>query len=316
MARGLRFAIVAAALGACGDDGATRTPEVVIADASLGGSMPTVLGATATTVFWSSSSGATTLVGGASLASLPAQGSQLAAASGPVAHAGDYVAFVTDGTISRVDAAGTVQRLTAGAPDALGAGSASPPVIAWTVGPVLSWGPDDAQSTATFTKIDSCDHAFVASQQIYVACDGASGRRLLRVDQRSGDVTPVIASSTLAPMFPGGAMAGSTYRGRIVDGDNEGVLWLVEEMPSQRAILVLQPLQGEPTLLLEHVARASGFFATADSLYWQEGDALLTAPRSGGPAAIVATDLGTVGAVADGYAYFTHGVAIERLRVE
>ena len=39
MARGLRFAIVAAALGACGDDGATRTPEVVIADASLGGSM-------------------------------------------------------------------------------------------------------------------------------------------------------------------------------------------------------------------------------------------------------------------------------------
>jgi hypothetical protein len=43
---------------------------------------------------------------------------------------------------------------------------------------------------------------------------------------------------------------------------------------------------------------------------------LLTAPRTGGAASIVASDLGPVGAVADGYAYFTQGVAIERLRVE
>jgi hypothetical protein len=69
-------------------------------------------------------------------------------------------------------------------------------------------------------------------------------------------------------------------------------------------------------VLLEHIRGASGFFATADSLYWQEADALLTAPRTGGAASIVASDLGPVGAVADGYAYFTQGVAIERLRVE
>ena len=312
----VRFAILAAALSACGDDTSAPTPEVVVSDASLGGTTPKVLGATATDVFWSASSGSNTLIGGASLASLPVQGGQLATASGPVVHAGNYVLFEDAGTLSRVGGAATIQRLTTAAPEWLSGSSAEPPVAAWTVGPVLSWGADDAQMTASFTKIDSCDHAYVSTRQLYVACDGASGRRLLRVDQRSGEVAPMTASSTWAAMFPGSGMAGSTYRGRVVGGDDESALWLVEEMPSKRGILVSQPVQGEPAVLLEHLVAASGFFVTADALYWQENDALLSAPRAGGVASIVATDLGTVGAIADGYAYFTHGVAIERLRVE
>lgn len=317
MTRTLRPAVLAVVLGACGSDSASA-PEIVVADATLDGAAPRLIGATATTVFWSGASGSSTLVAGASLASLPAQASQqLASGVGPVAHAGDHVVFVTDrAIISRVDSTGAIEPVASGTPEALAGSAAAVPVVAWSAGPVVSWGATDAQMTATLTKIDDCDHALVTAQQIYVACDGTSGRRLLRIDQRTGDVTPITAASTWAPMFPGGGMAGATYSGRIVGGDDDGALWLVEEMPSRRGILVLEPVVGEPSVLLEHIARASGFFASADTLYWQESDALLSAPRAGGAASIVAAQIGTTGAFADGYVYFTNGTAIERLRVE
>jgi hypothetical protein len=316
MAHAVRFAALVAVLGACSDDAASSAPEVVIADASLGGAAPHILGASATSLFWSASpTAASTLVGGASLASLPAEGSELASGSGPVAHAGEYVVFVSDGTISRVDGAGAIQRVTNATPDVLAANAADVPVVAWTDGATVSWGPDDAQMTATFTKVDSCDHVRVTPKQIFVAADGASGRRLLRIEQRTGMITPITSSSTWGPMFPGGAKAGATYRGRIVDADDERALWLVEEMPGGRGIVVSEPVQGDASILLEHISSATGFFASPTALYWQEGDELLSAPRAGGAASIIATLPGPAGAVADGYVYFVDGSAIARLRL-
>lgn len=314
MTRVRRVAVLAAVLGACsGDD--TAKPEIVVADA---GATPQLLGATATTVFWSASGGGmATLVSGASIASLPAQGAQLASAVGPVAAAGDHVIFVTDrATISLVDATGTVQSVTGGTPDIVAGSSAEMPVVAWTVGAMVSWGVDAVQRTVTLNKVVSCDNARVTSEHIYVAVDDPNGRRLLRIEQRNGNITPITSSVTWAPMFPGGGTAGSTYKGRIVGADDDAALWLVEEMPSRRAILVREPLVGEPSVLLQHIAGASGFFVAPDALYWQEGDALLTAPRAGGDADIAATGIGTAGAYADGYIYFTSGVAIERVRVK
>jgi hypothetical protein len=304
-------AMLVAVLGACGGD-STDPTEVVIADASLGGAAPSVLGATSTTVFWSAS----TRIGGGSLASLPAAGAELAVASGPVAHAGEHVVFVADGNISHVDIEGVVQRITTGAPDAVAGNAAASPVVVWTTGPMVEWGVDDPQMTTSLPRIDRCDHLRVTAKQIYVAADGASTRRLLRIDQQTGDITAITASSTWAPMFPHGGTAGATYRGRIVDADDEGVLWLVEEMPTERGLLVSAPMQGDASVLLDHVSGASGFFASETALYWQEGDELLTAPRTGGAASIVASLPGPAGGFADGYVYFTNGAAIERLRVE
>jgi hypothetical protein len=308
-------ALLAAALSACG--GSETKPELVVGDATIDGAPPVVIGATASTVGWTASAGAgTTHIAAASLASLPAQGQQLATASGLVAPAGDHVLYVANQTISRVSLDEAALRLTTADPEALAASSDPVPVMAWTLGPVVSWGVDDLQTTATLAKIDRCDHARVTSQYIYVAADGATGRRLLRIDQRTGDVTPITSSTTWAPMFPGGAVDGATYVGRIVDANDDGALWLVEEMPSRRGILVHEPVQGDATVILEHVSGATGFFGSADALYWQEGDALLTAPRAGGPASIIASLPGAAGALAGGYVYFAHGAAIERLRVE
>jgi hypothetical protein len=117
-------------------------------------------------------------------------------------------------------------------------------------------------------------------------------------------------------MFPGGASDGATYRGRIVHADDDGALWLVEEIPSGRGIVVSEPVQGDATVLLEHLAGASGFFATPDALYWQEDDALLSAPRAGGAAEIISSLPGPAGALADGYIYFVDGTAIKRLPLE
>lgn len=309
-------ATLAVLLTACGSDSGPSF-ELVISDARVDGGAPVVLGATASTVTWSASAGGgITLVARGSLAKLPTEQQKVATATGPVATAGDSVLFAADNTISRVDVDGTVERLTAGTPEALAGSAEAVPVIAWTSGAVVSWGVDDAQRTATLTKIDRCDHARVSSHHIFVAADGASGRRLLRIEQSTGVITPVTASSTWAPMFPGTAADGSTYRGRIVHADDDGALWLVEEMPSGRGIVVSEPVQGDAAVLLEHLTNASGFFATPDALYWQEDDALLSAPRAGGPAEIVASLPGAAGAVADGYVYFVDGTAIKRLPLE
>lgn len=316
--RTVRYAagMAAAMLGACsGESGPSF--EVVVNDARINGAAPVVLGATADTLMWSASPGSgTTLVSGSSLTALPATGLQLATASGPVAHAGDAVLFAADRTISRVGLDATVQRLTTAEPEALAGSTDAIPVMAWTSGAVVSWGVDDAQQTATLNRIDRCDHARVSARHIFVAADGASGRRLLRIEQSTGVITPVTASSTWAPMFPGTAADGSTYRGRIVHADDDGALWLVEEVPSGRGILVSEPVQGDAAVLLQHVTSASAFFATPEALYWQEDDALLSAPRAGGPAEIVATLPGAAGAVADGYVYFVDGNAIKRLALE
>lgn len=311
MPGGLRWVIALATAGACG--GSESGPEIVVPDASLGGAPPVLLGATATTVFWSAASGATsTLIGGASVASLPATGMQLASATGAIAQAGDHVLFVDGSRILRVDGTGSVEGVDSGTPEALG-GDAS--ITAWGMGADVAWK-GSANGSATLIRIDRLDHLRVANRQIHIAADGAGGRRLVRVDAGSGTPTSVTTSASWAPMFPGGGIAGSTYQGRIVDADDEAALWLVEEMPSERGILVREPVQGEASVLLEHVKHASGFFASADALYWQEGDALLTASRAGGPADIAATLTGTAGAFADGYIYIADGAAISRLRVE
>lgn len=309
--------VLAVAASACG--GTESSPEVVVVDASFDGAAPQLLGATAATVFWSAPTGATgatsTRIGAASVASLPADAVELASASGPIAHAGDHVLFVDGSRISRVDGAGTVEAVNNGNPDALGSSASGVSVTAWSMGADVTWS-GGATGSAALSRIDRCDHLRVTDHQIYVAADGTSGRRLLRIDTSSAEVTAVTTSVSWAPMFPGGGIAGSTYKGRIIDADDDAALWLVEEMPSERAILVREPVEGDASVLLEHVAHASGFFASAEALYWQEGDALLTAPRAGGPASIAATLTGTAGALADGYVYITDGAAISRLRVE
>jgi len=211
---------------------------------------------------------------------------------------------------------GLTERITDVDPDALAGNTLAPPLVTWTSGAVVSWGVDGMEGTTTLTRIDRCDHARVTGRSIYVATDGGSGRRLLRIDQQTAVITPVTSSNTWAPMFPNGGAAGATYLGRIVGADDEGALWLVEEMPTRRGIVVSLPVNGDPSVVLQHLSNATGFFVSETSLYWQEGDALLGAPRAGGAAEIVATLPGVAGAVADGYVYFTDGSAIERLPVE
>jgi len=309
----VRSTALALALAACGGDSGPSV-EVVVSDATIGGAAPRVIGATSDTVSWTASPGpGTTHVAGASLAKLPATGSQLAMATGPVAHAGDTVVFGADMGIARVGLDGAVMRLTTGSPEAL-AGSAH--IVAWTAGAVVSWGPDDVQKTATLGRIDSCDHLRITARHIYVAADGSTGRRLYRIERNSAMATGVTSSSTWAAMFPAPLPDGATLRGRIAAADDDGALWLVEDMPTGRAIVVSQPLQGDAVVLLEHVRGATGFFAAPDTLYWQEGDELLTAPRGGGAASIFATLPGPAGALADGYVYFVDGNAIKRMRVE
>jgi len=306
---GLRIGafLVAGALVACG--GSDTKPEVVVADT---GASPVVIGATADRVIWTNNA----VVSAGSLGSLPATAQQLATASGPVAHAGAYVLVTANQTISRVSLDGVIERITDVTPDALAGNTDVPPVAAWSSGADVSWGVDGVEMMATLTRIDRCDHARVTGRFIYVAADGGSGRRLLRIDQQTAEITPMTSSSTWAAMFPNGGATGATYEGRIVGADDEGALWLVEEMPSHRGIVVSVPVQGEPAVLLQHLSAATGFFVSESALYWQEDDALLSAPLAGGPAEIVATLPGSAGALADGYVYFAHGTAIERLRVE
>jgi hypothetical protein len=208
------------------------------------------------------------------------------------------------------------ERIVATTPEALGGNAAVPPVSAWTSGAVVSWGVDSEEMMATLNRVDSCDHARVTSHDIYVAAIGNGERRLVRIDQTTAAVMGVTSSSTWADMFPGGGTAGATYAGRIVDADDHGALWLVEETPTKRGLLIDAPAQGQAAVLLQHLQGATGLFASPDALYWQEGQELLTAPRAGGAASIVASLPGAAGAFADGYIYFVNGNAIERMHVE
>lgn len=312
LARSLQAFAIATVVAACGGGDTGTEPEVVVADATLAGMPPHLLGATSNAVFWTAGS----TIGGASLSTLPASGTELATSLGAIAAAGDSVVFAGDGILLRVDLAATPGRIAVGTPEALAADASDPPQLAWTTAADVHWGTADVIKTATLTKIDSCDHAWVTPTQIFAACDGSTGRRLFSVETLSAQVSPLTSSSVWATMFPNGPMAGSTYVGRIVGANDFAVMWLVEEQPSKRAVLIRQPVSGDATVLLEHVTNATGFFVGDSALYWQEGSELLTAPLDGGAADIVATLPGDAGAFADGYIYYTDGSGIARLRVD
>lgn len=309
----MRIALALVGLAACGSSDDEASFEVVVEDARLGGASPVLVGATSSTVFWR----AGYAIGGAAVESVPATGSQLAmAASAAIGQAGDFVAFVTEGRVSRVGADGLVARVAPGAPTVIGGNDLTPPVVAFVENMQLSWGPDDVQDTAPLSRLTTCDQVLVTREQIYVGGTANGGTRLLRVDQDTGTVTTVATSIYQAELFPGGGMTGATYTGRIVDVDDEAALWLVEEQPSKRAIVVRLPVRGDASVVVEYMQNAAGFFASDTTLYWQEGDTLLSAPRTGGTASIETELPGTLGAYADGYLYVTSGNTIERLRVE
>ncbi len=318
MVRAATLAI--ALLGACGTD--SSFPELVVRDAALGGGVPTVLGAHTDAVYWSvSGAGASKIVAGASLSSVPAEGQDLGMAVGPVAQIGDHVTYATDASIVRASVTSAPAKVASVVAEALGESSDPDPVLVWTAGAVVSWGNGNTMDSVTLSRVVRCDHLQITELSIYVAADGASERRLLRIDRRTGAVLGLSASSTHAGAFPGGEVAGATYRGRLVGADAGEALWLVEETVAgatspDRAILLSVPDQGTPVVLLENVSRASAFFTRAEAFYWQEGDVLLTAPRSGGAASIVLRVTGTVGAIDSGFVYFVEGSAIERFALD
>lgn len=318
MSRAATIALVL--LGACGTD---ASPELVVRDAAMGGGVPSLLGADPGAVYWSvtTSNSPTKVVAGGSLATLPVNGVALGNASGPIAQVGDHVVYAAGGSIVRASVAIAEAKVASVVADALTESVDPDPVLVWTTGAVVSWGNGDVMDSATLSRIVRCDHLRITATSIYVAADGASERRLLRIDRTTGMVSPLSASSTHAASFPGGEATGATYRGRLVGADDVGALWLVEETAMgttspARAILLSIPEQGEATVLLEHVNGASAFFTRSEAFYWQEGDALLTAPRAGGAASIVHRVSGTVGAIDSGFVYYVEGSAIERLALD
>ncbi len=303
-------------LGACGTDGASS--EVVVADC---GGAPSLLGVGSGAVFWTVRAGAGTQISGSSLASLPAERQSLGDAPGPVAQVGDHVLVANDGAIFRAGLAGPATKVLTAAAETLTESEDDMPTVAWTNGPNVMWGNGNAMSTAPLSKITRSTQLQITATSIYVGADGVSERRILRINRRTGDVTPLAASSTFAEMFPDGGKSGATYYGRLVGADATAGLWLVEERAAgatsaARAILVSIPEQGAPSVVLDRIGAVTAFFATTDGFYWQEGDALLSAPKSGGAAAIEAHIPGQAGAVADGFVYYATGTAIERLAVD
>lgn len=318
MVRAATIALVL--LGACGTD---ASPELVVRDAAMGGGVPTLLGAEPGAVYWSvtTSNSPTKLVAGGSLATLPVEAQTLGMASGPIAQVGDHVVYAAGGSIVRASVTIAEAKVASVVAEALGESLDTDPVLVWTAGGVVSWGNGDVMDSVTLSRIVRCDHLRITATSIYVAADGSSERRLLRIDRKTGAVFPLSASSTHAVSFPGGEATGATYRGRLVGADEVGALWLVEETAAgatspERAILLSIPEQGDAIVLLEHVNGASGFFTRSEAFYWQEGDALLTAPRSGGAASIVHRVTGTVGAIDSGFIYYVEGSTIERLALD
>lgn len=306
-------------LAACGTD---VSPELVVGDAAKGGGVPTVLGADPGAVYWSVGAGtAPKRIAGSALVDLPGEAQDLGTASGPIAQVADHVLFVMGGTILRADVVTPASKVATVTAEAIGESLDTAPIFVWTEGAVVSWGNGNVMNTATLTKVVRCDHIRVTATSIYIAAEGTSERRLLRIDRRTKTVFALSASSTHAASFPGGGASGATYRGRLVGADAIGALWLVEETAAgatspARAILVSVPEDGEASVLLEHVTGATGFFAVGDALYWQERDALLTAPRAGGTASILGTVPGTAGAIDSDFVYFVDDSAIKRLPLD
>ena len=269
-----------------------------------------LLGVSADAVYWTSGA----RVSGASLDTLPAPPLELVASATLAVHADDHVLAVAGQNVLSASVATPARRVATTAVEALAESDGPTPRLVWSVGDTLSWGPSgDVDGSATLNRTTHVDHIRAAPNRFWVASDGTADRRLLFVDRETTASGVAASSARYADSFPGGGADGATYRGRIVDATDDAALWLVEELPSTRAVLVEVPAHGTPSVLLEHVMGAAGFFATDDALYWQEGDALLTAPRSGGAASIAVHLPGTAGALADGFVYYVEGGAIMRL---
>ncbi|CAN5778662.1 hypothetical protein BH11MYX3_BH11MYX3_01900 [soil metagenome] len=306
-------------LAACTDS--SSTSELVVRDAALGAGAPVVLGVNQGAVYWSVGVGGTRQAAGSSLATLPAEGRLLGAAAGPLVMAGDHLLLATADSIVRTDLAAQPRTIVKASAQALGQAPGVSGMVAWSTGPMITWGELEAPVLATLPKVERCDHMLITSASLYVAGDSTSERRLMRIDRASHLVLPRTDSKSYGAAFPGGAQDGATYRGRIVGAAADAAYWLVEELPagktaSTRAILVSVPDVGMPSVVLEHIGAVSTFFVTDDAFYWQEDDALLTAPRAGGSATIAAQLPGRAGAVADGFVYYATGTTIERLALD
>ena len=309
-------------LAACTES--KSTSELVVRDAALGGGTPALLGVDQNAVYWSVSAGsAPKQAAGSSLTTLPAEGQLLGAAVGPIVMAGDHLLLATEDSIVRADLGGRSKRLAQASAETLGedSGATGTSTIAWTTGPAVTWGELEAPQRAVLPKVDRCDHLLITDGSLYIAADSVTGRRLIRIDRESHLVLPRTDSKSYGAAFPGGAKEGATYRGRIVGAEAAAAYWLVEELPAgttttSRAILVSAPDVGTPSVVLEHIGAVSGFFVADDAFYWQEGDALLTAPLAGGAAAIALELTGRAGAIADGFVYFTDGSSIQRLALD
>lgn len=306
--RGFLLAIV---LGACSSPDAAA-PEIVVANATMGAGTPTLVGATGSEVYWRAGS---TAIAGSSLDALPASGEMLGSTTGRVVHAGDHILLATPDQILTARIGQPAAKLLTATADTLAQGPVDDPLLAWSTGTMVSYGLVDKQTVATIPKITAVDALAISPHGVYVAGHGTSGDRLVRLDRRSGDLSTGTTTATSAALFPDGAPDGATYTGRLVGADDDGALWLVTEKPTGRAILVSVPDTGTPALLLSHMSNPSAFFVTPDAFYWQESDALLTAPRTGGSASIAA-HVSNAGAVADGYVYYVDGDAIMRAPVD
>lgn len=315
--------ILAAALllGACGTD-TPGTPEVVVSDATTGRGAPSVVGASSESVYWAIAQPNTTkLVLGSALATLPADTTKdLGVSTGPLVTIGDHVVLATTKTVLRTGVGTPEAGITSTQVEAVTEGPDG--MLVWFSAGQLQWGASEAEGSAML-RISRATAMRASAKRIYIAglSNSSTDARLVRFDRSTKVATTAAGSMEFAELFPGGAHASSQYRGQLVDADDSGARWLVTEThddaasPS-RAILLSIPEQGEPSVLLDKIGAVTAFFATPDGFYWQEGDAILRAEKTGGAATLEAHITGQAGAVAAGFVYFVNGSAIERLGVD
>lgn len=308
------------ALGACGTDD-PGTPEVVVEQATAGTGTPAVVGASRNTLYWSVAQANTTkLVFGTSLASLPGAASELGVSTGPIAPVGDHVVLGTTKSILRTGVTTPEVGITSSLVDAVGEGPDG--MLVWFADGKLQWGASSSEGSAML-RIARATTLLASAKRIYAAGlpSSSSDARLIRFDRATKTGTTAAGSMELAVLFPGGALANAQYRGRLVGASDGAAEWLVTETPEEastasRAILVSVPDEGEPIVLLDRIGAVSEMFSTSDGFYWQEGDAILSAPKSGGAATLEVHIEGQAGAVADGFVYYVNGSAIERLALD